>query len=121
MDRWICCLMVTGLTLSDEACVALNEMARNMFRARHEEMRVRNKYVEGRVSTKFAYYSVGAIVGILFEANVESSEGKAVVRYLFKPTKADYAAIERAEIGENWQTVAWLPPFIPTGERLTFH
>jgi hypothetical protein len=121
MNNWICCLMVSGITLSDEACLALNEMARNMFRARREEMRVRNQYVEGKVVTKFAYYSVGALVGILFEATAESDAGKGTVRYLFKPTKADHDAIELAEISAEWESVRWLPEFIPTGEHLTFH
>ena len=118
--NWFCCLLVSGVSLTDEARLALNEVARNMFRAQREEWKIRTFEVEGVVKTSFSYYAVGGVAGIMFEANVECETGTGIVRYLFQPTREDYRAIHEIEEGGEWREAKEPLHFIPLGYRLNF-
>lgn len=113
MQNWFCCLVVSGIRLSDEARVDLNEAARAMFRTSRNTQRLRSPHAEGRITTDFWFYGVGSICGVLFSAEVESEAGKGIVKYLFQPTSSDYQA-RKNENGEwGWEELSEEPLFVP--------
>ncbi len=76
------CIMWTGVSLSEAACDALFQAACDCVRDEKHEKKVYNDDVIGVVHTDFDFGMTGTIGGILFEGEIETSEGDTQVKYL---------------------------------------
>ena len=76
------CIMFTGTSLSDAACDALFQAACDCVRDEKHQKKVYHDDVIGVVHTEFNYGMTGEIGGIVFEGEIETSEGETKVKYL---------------------------------------
>lgn len=86
LKRYIC-LMNSGLPLNPDSLDELNVISTGMIQRRTESLLICNSECEGEIRTKFELYCVGSFVGFLFEAQLETEEGKFGVRYLIRPVE----------------------------------
>ncbi len=89
--------MFTGVSLSDAACDALFQAACDCVRDEKNQKKVYNDDVTGIVYTEFDYGMTGDIGGILFEGEIETSDGETKVQYL----------IQRHELEKARHNVEW--------------
>lgn len=76
------CLMVSGIDLTEDMRMLLLRTARKMRQERQEICRVVSDDLEGLIKTDFLIGGLGDIWGIVFHAEVESVNGKAIVHYI---------------------------------------
>jgi hypothetical protein len=79
--------MNSGLPLSPDSLDELNVISTGMIQRRTESLLISNSECEGEIRTKFEIYCVGSFTGFLFEARLETEEGRFSVRYLLKPVE----------------------------------
>ncbi len=76
------CIMFSGASLSDAACDALFQAACDCVRDEKHEKKVYHDDVIGVVHTDFDFGMTGCIGGIVFEGEIETSDGDTKVKYL---------------------------------------
>lgn len=86
-----CCLMKTGVNLSDAACEALYQQALRMTSKGIEHSKVINDDVCGTIDTDYETVNLGSFVGYEFKAMVENPKGKkATISFIVQSADLDY-------------------------------
>ena len=88
MRGQIYCMMWSGF-LDSNVHNTLFLAAREMVRDHREKQMIRNEWCEGLVRTKFTPALIGAVSGIIFDAEVETERGKSTVKYLVRTADLD--------------------------------
>ncbi|OGL62485.1 hypothetical protein A3E97_01395 [Candidatus Uhrbacteria bacterium RIFCSPHIGHO2_12_FULL_47_12] len=79
----IYCLM-TSIGLTEEIRWCLFDQARELISLGRERCNIASDFLEGYVATTGKTCALGGVIGVQFEAYVESNRGKGLVRYLVR-------------------------------------
>ncbi|HEU0050554.1 MAG TPA: hypothetical protein VFQ60_00670 [Patescibacteria group bacterium] len=78
------CLMATGLPVSDAICDILFYGALGMASEKINRRSFHHKDGEGEIRTQFKPAALGEIAGMEFEAQVETEQGTAKMRFIVR-------------------------------------
>lgn len=79
----IYCLM-SSVGLTEDIRWCLFDQARELIRLGRERCDIASDFLEGYIATTNKTYALGGLIGIQFEAYVESNHGKGMVRYIVR-------------------------------------
>lgn len=80
--RWGVTFLSTSTAISEESRGELVYHATGMFLAKESEREVKGGDYEGTVSTVWKYDVLGSFSGVRFDAELQTEEGKAHLRFL---------------------------------------
>ncbi len=95
----IFCTMLSGRPLNDAAREWLLKTACKLYQEGNLTKKFKTEYIEGRLTTRGEYVSLGAVYGMMFYGVVETEVGKSKVDFIVRVQ--DLKHIELDKILEN--------------------